>query len=126
MLSLSLSFCNLLSFTHSLYHSLTIYFYFFHSMRLSFHLSLSLSGSIHTLSITTSHSLKLTLSGHSLSLSLSLGVFFLYFRLFNTVDSELMNALHKNSGLWCQMRPFCQLSHNHCPSLHLSLTVLLH
>ena len=124
MLSLSLSFCNLLSFTHSLYHSLTIYFYFFHFMCLSFHLSLSLSGSIHTLSITTSHSLKLTLSGHSLSLSL--GVFFLYFRLFNTVDSELMNALHKNSGLWCQMRPFCQLSHNHCPSLHLSLTVLLH
>ena len=47
---------------------------------------------------------------------------FLYFRLFNTVDSKQYSIKNfasdgiRTSDLWCWKRPLCQLSHHHCPS----------
>ena len=49
------------------------------------------------------------------------GLFFLYFRLFNTVDSKQMFNINfaddwiRTVDLWYWKRPLYQLSHNHCP-----------
>ena len=45
---------------------------------------------------------------------------FLYFRLFNPVDSDLMSQIFANdwirtADLCCKNQPLNQLSHNHCP-----------
>ena len=48
------------------------------------------------------------------------GLFFLYFRLFNTVDSKQMfdksfaNDWIRTADLWCRRRPLYQLSNNQC------------
>ena len=44
---------------------------------------------------------------------------FLYFHLFNTVDSNIKfaNDWIQAVGLWCSQQLLYQLSHNHCPNL---------
>ena len=49
---------------------------------------------------------------------------FLYFCLFNTVESKQMfntnfaeNCI-RTADIWFQKRPLCRLSHNHCPFCH--------
>ena len=49
------------------------------------------------------------------------GLLFLYFRLFNTVDSNCSLQIFANdwirtADLWSQKLPLYQLSHNHCPT----------